>query len=67
MAVPRNKIRLVDKDNRYNYYFIKAKNVKTVRPPGNSGSLWNTLKVPKDVNITNIPSTVYKNEDEIPE
>ena len=58
-------IRKLDKDISYFYHSNKRKDVRRQIIAGNPGSLWNAVKVSKDLNVENLPEKMFENNVEI--
>ena len=58
----RNEIKSLNKDIKSYFHKIQAKNVCKSIIPGNSKSLWDAVKKAKDLNIDNLPETLFLNK-----
>ncbi len=55
VEIKQKKIENLDKVIKNYYHSIKAKDVRCKIVPGNSKSLWQAVKVSKDLNVSKLP------------
>ena len=63
--IVKDEIKSIDTKIKDYFRTKKSVNVKRCIIPGNSSSLWRTVKTAKDVNTNSIPSTLYESGIEI--
>ena len=61
----RNEIKLLNKDIKKFYYLNKGNSIRRKILPGNSKSLWDAVKVAKDINPTSLPDEMFLNNTKI--
>ena len=64
---PELKLRIkgLNKDIKSHHWNEKSKSIRRSIIPGNSESLWKAVKIAKDVNTTNLPQTMFQNENQV--
>ena len=62
----KHRIKELDNYIKQFHHNNKAKRVRKAIIPGNTKSLWNAVKIARDVNVSNLPNILYKNGVEIP-
>ena len=59
------RIKELDKCIKQYYYENKAKKVRRSIIPGNTNSIWKAVKSAKNVNVTNLPKTLFEQNEEL--
>ena len=61
----RDRIKNLNVEIRHHFQSIKTKSIRRKITPGNSKSLWDAVKIAKNVNITQLPEKMFKNNVQI--
>ena len=59
--IKQERIKALNKEIKLHYHSLKSHNVRRSIFPGNTASLWQSVKIAKDINISTLPQTLYQN------
>ena len=62
----RNELKSLNKDIKKFFHIKKTNRIRNGILPGNSKTLWNAVKLAKDMNANSLPEILYENNVEIP-
>ena len=61
----RNEIKILNYDIKKYFYQIRGNSIRRNIIPGNSKSLWDAVKIAKDINLDPLPEEMYHNQNKI--
>jgi hypothetical protein len=62
----KSQVKILDKEIRSHLNLSRTKNVRKAIAPGNTKSLWQAVKIARDVHMSNYPNEMYASDIPVP-